>query len=327
MTEPDGNGSQNELEHEALARVRRLVSGEATVQDVEEAKRWQRQSSGHADAFAFASRLWNRLGPAGEHVLQRRGEQALSDCSPRARRRLTRRMMLGGALAVSAATVVARPPFELWASFSELTADYRTATGEQRRVVLAEGASMELNTQTSMALRSAAGENDRIELISGEVAVTTGQNLTNPLVVLVGSGRISSQNATFNVRHDGQAPCVTCLDGAVRVERHDAALTLEARHQVTYADRGLGVPVSIDPAVVTAWQQGLLVFHETPLSEVVAEVNRYRPGRIVLLNADLGHRPVNARFRIGGVEEIMSLARKVFGAKVTSLPGGLVLLS
>jgi transmembrane sensor len=326
-SEPEDNAEQTELEREAFARLRHLMSGNATVADVEDTTRWRRQSEAHADAFAFAHRLWDRLGTAGRNVLERRGEQPLTNSPPVVRRRLTRRTMLGGAVAASAAYVIIRPPLDLWPSFSELTADYRTATGEQRRIALTEGASIQLNTQTSIALRRAGDQNDLIELINGEAAVTMAQQLTRPLVVIAGDGRISAENASFNVRYDGRTSCVTCLAGTVRVERQDAATRLEAHHQVTYADRGLETPAVVDPAVVTAWQSGLLVFRETPLSEVVAEINRYRPGKIMLLNTNLGRRPVNARFRVGNVDEIMSLAQQIFGAKVTSLPGGIVLLS
>jgi transmembrane sensor len=83
---------------------------------------------------------------------------------------------------------------------------------------------------------------------------------------------------------------------------------------------------SIDPAVVTAWKDGVLVFHETRLSEAIAEINRYRPGRIILTNAALGHRLFNARFRIKDVDGVTAQIQQVFGASATALPGGIVLL-
>jgi transmembrane sensor len=328
MTELDESEQRTELEREALAKVLRLISGEATVADIQDAARWQNQSPEHAHAFALARRLWDRLGPAGHNVVERRGEDILPARSAGSRRRLTRRAMIGGAVTASVAYVIARPPGGLWPSFSELAADYRTTTGEQRQITLTDGAAVELNTQTSIALRSLAhslaAENPRIELISGEAAITTGPGST---VVIAGDGRISARNASFDVRHDNDASCVTCLDGVVQVERHNAVVTLAARYQVTYADRGLDAPVAIDPADVTAWRVWLLVFHETPLSAVVAEINRYRPGKIVVLNADLGRRRINARFHVGNVDEIMLLAQQVLGARVVALPGGLVLLS
>ena len=327
MSELDSGGRPSELEQEALARVRHLVSGSATIDDLEDMKRWRHLSPAHAAAFAFATRFWDRLGPAGRNVLARESQHALAHRTPDATRTITRRAVLAGVVAASAAYVVVRPPLQLWPSLSELSADYRTAIGEQRRIRLTNGTSLELNTRTSIAVLLPTNETDRIELISGEAAITTGQRLTRPLVVIVGDGQITSESASFNVRYDGVASCVACLEGAVRVTRDTSELTLSSRQQVAYAGRGLQSPVTIDPAVVTAWQDGLLIFHETAMSEVVAEVNRYRSGKIVLLNSDLGRRQVNARFRVGNVDEIISLAERVFGARTTSLPGGIVLLS
>jgi transmembrane sensor len=330
MSEPDDSEMRSDLEREALERVRRLVSGEATVEDVEDTARWQHLSPAHADAFAFASKLWDRLGPAGRNVLERRGETLLSKRSSDRPQHSGRRAFLGGAavLAASATFMAVRPPFDLWPSFFEFTADYRTATGEQRRISLADGASVELNTQTSIALRPVAQERDRVELISGEAVISTGQGLDRPLTVIAGDGRISAQNARFNVRYDGRSACgITCLEGAISVERSGSVLTLEAGRHVAYSQNGLGASDGIDPETVTSWQNGLLVFRQTPLSDVVAEINRYRPGKIVLLNEELGRRPVNARFRIDNVDEIMILAERAFGATVRSMPGGIVLLT
>jgi transmembrane sensor len=312
------------LQREALAKVRWLVSGEATIADVEDAKQWQAQSAKHAEAFAFASRLWGQLGPAGENVLMRGGER-LPAPAQRMAYRPSRRLVIGGALAACAAYAVVRPPLHLWPSMTELTADYRTAVGEQRRVALAGGASMELNTRTSISLRNAGEAGNGIELIDGEALIDTGS--ASPFTVIAGNGRVSATGARFNVRYDGTTACVTCIDGGIDIQRFGGTQRLAAHQQYTYAEREAGVATAADPVTATAWQDGLLIFQRTPLASVVDEVNRYRPGKIVLMNAQLGQRMVNARFRVQNVDEIMTLAQQVFGAKVTSLPGGLVILS
>jgi transmembrane sensor len=52
------------LTREAIAWLLRLTSGEATVEDAEEFKRWHGQSPEHAAAWSEAVRLWRALGPA-----------------------------------------------------------------------------------------------------------------------------------------------------------------------------------------------------------------------------------------------------------------------
>lgn len=325
IAEPPNDDDLSALQREALGRVRRLVSGEATIADVEDAKRWQAQSAKHAEAFAFASRLWGQLGPAGQNVLMRGGERLPVAAQQARSYRPSRRLVIGGALAACAAYAMVRPPLQLWPSMSELAADYRTAVGEQRRVALAGGASMELNTRTSVALRTSTDAGNGIELIDGEALIDTGG--ATSFTVIAGNGRVSATGARFNVRHDGTTSCVTCIAGEIDIHRLGATERLAARQQFSYGARGMGTAAAADPAAATAWQDGLLVFQRTPLAAVVDEVNRYRPGKIVLMNARLGERTVNARFRVQNVDEIMTLAQQVFGAKVTSLPGGLVILS
>src|SRR5262249_51103361 len=146
-------------------------------------------------------------------------------------------------------------------------------------------------------------------------------------LVVAGDGQASAERAHFNIRHDRYISCVSCLGGEVYVERRAAKVTLLAGQQVTYTAQGLDTPMSADPAQVSAWQQGLLIFHYTPLKDVVVEVNRYRLGKIMLMNAALGDRLVNGRFRVDNIDSIMTMFQQIFGAKLTRLPGGIILLS
>lgn len=313
------------LEREAQAWLVRFAAGEASAADLQELRRWSAQSPAHAAAFARASRLWQALGPAGAPLRRARRQPAVF--AP-ASRRIGRRAALGGAFAAAAAAYVAvRPPLSLWPSLSELAADYRTATGEQRRIAVGQDIALDLNTQTSIALRPSAGGSARIELIAGEAAISTLSRASGRVAVLAAGGQAVAARARFNMRYDGTTVCVSCLEGEVRVEHRDAAVSLPADRQVSYSQQGLGQVSSIDSEVVTAWQDGVIVFRETPLAQAVEEINRYRKGRIVLANAELGRRLFNARFRIASIDGVVEQIREVFGAQLTTLPGGIVVMS
>lgn len=323
MDPVDHKNSDAELRRAALDKLRRLVSGEATINDIEDMRRWRSLSPTHEAAFASATRLWDRLGPA---VRRARGSDA-GVRPPAGAHRMTRRAIVGGAATAAAAYLIVRPPFDIWPSYAELVADYRTGTGEQQRVVLADGASVELNTQTSLSLKPSLDDQDCIELIAGEAAIMIDRELERPLMVIAGDGRISTRRSTFNVRYDGRTVGVTCVDGSVHIEHRDGALSLQPRQQAWYDGAGLGAPAAVDAAATTAWREGMLVFEAAPLAEVIAEINRYRPGRIIVMNDALGRRPVNARFRISNVDDVLALAQRLYGAKLTTLPGGVVLLT
>jgi transmembrane sensor len=71
----------------------------------------------------------------------------------------------------------------------------------------------------------------------------------------------------------------------------------------------------------------LLVFRHEPLSHVVDEINRYRRGRIIVVNDALGRRPVVASFRIDRMDEVVPRIERALNVRATTLPGGIVLLS
>lgn len=322
MTIRDQDIQLEPLEREAHRWVTLLVSGEATTADAEALKHWRKQSPAHEAAFVGAARRWKDFGPAGRDLL------AQGDAPVWKPPLVSRRTMLGGTAAVvgAAGYTIAQPPLGLWPSFTELTADYRTATGEQRQVTLADDVSVRMNTQTSLAVPSSA-DTEQIKLIAGEASFAMPLHARNHLVVLAGDGRTVASRARFDVRNVGSFVCVTCFDGEIRVEHGTQTAALGAKLQVRYNGNGLQPVVSIDPTEAAAWQDGVLIFRLTPLSDVVAEINRYRPGKVILMNSALASNPVNGRFRIQRIDEVLVWIEQAFNATSRSLPGGILLLS
>lgn len=318
------------LDDEACEWVERFTQGRGSRADVAALKRWMARSPAHAEAFDRIGRTWMSLERVGQ-TLAAKG--SVSRRSPHQARTavlgpsgIGRRAFIGGALAASAAGAVvmaARPPLGLWPSWSELTADFRTNPGEQRQIMLDHQVAIDLNTRSSLAMLSAGTE---AQLIAGEAMISSPPQMTRPFTLLAGDGRIIATSARFNVRIDGQAVCVTCVAGGVRVEQRTLTVPLSAGQQVNYSSPGMGQPVIVDPASVTAWQDGIVVFEATPIAKVIEEVNRYRPGRIILANSALGRRLFDARLRIENIGNVVRQIELAFGARATELPGGIVLL-
>jgi transmembrane sensor len=238
--------------------------------------------------------------------------------------------MIGGALAASTAAVAyfgSRPPLNLWLSVDELRAEYRTAKGEQRQLALTDDVSLLLNTQTSINVRPVSAGSRAIELIAGEAAVTANAPAAAPFVVLAAGGRTNASVARFDIRCDGTTVCVISRDGVVEVERGGRSVTVPPGYQVSYGVEGLGPVAAAELAAATAWQQGLLIFRHETLRHVIAEVNRYRSGRIILLDEQLAERDVVASFHLDRIDEVVEHVVQAFGARATFLPGGVVLLS
>jgi ferric-dicitrate binding protein FerR (iron transport regulator) len=59
-------------------------------------------------------------------------------------------------------------------------------------------------------------------------------------------------------------------------------LTLDAGQQLVYDEQGVQATSVVAASDVSAWRTGALSFVGKPLAEVVAEINRYRPGKVLL---------------------------------------------
>jgi transmembrane sensor len=327
---PGDMAERDELLDEALDWIVRLKAGEPTRADVEAFRQWRGQSPAHEEACRSAVRVWHNAGIAARELgtgtaarALRKGAQAQPAWRP------SRRVVMGGGLvaaaAASAAYAVVEPPFGLWPSLQELSADYRTAKGERRKIDLAAGVSIELNTQTSLAVR-AAQDDTRIELISGEASVATNRPPSAPLVVLAANGRITAARADFNARCLEGTVSVACLDGVVDIELADKSVRLGKGEQVSYSASEIVPLRAVDVDQVSAWQSGLLIFRDRALGDVVEEVNRYRPGRIIITSGEIRRRVVNGTFQIDKLDNFVPQVQQLFGARATSLPGGVVLL-
>jgi transmembrane sensor len=312
---------------EALDWIVRLKTGEPTRADVEALQRWREQSVAHEEAFKRAAGIYRHASIAARELADQSSEIDAAGALGRSPSKVfARRAFLGGAIAAATAGyLVVRPPLGLWPSLEELSADYRTAKGERRKIAVTPGVSLELNTQTSVARREMLNET-RIELISGEASVAATRSSSKPFVMLAGNGRITAVEADFNARCLDGFVSVTCLNGAVDVVQDSKEVRLRTSEQVSYSPGGIEASLPVDPAQVTAWQAGLLIFRDQPLSDVVDEVNRYRSGKIIITNAELKRRIVNGTFQISKLDDFVLQVQQLFGAQARPLLGGVVLL-
>jgi transmembrane sensor len=332
MSLPSDGLPTEAIQEEAFIWLGRLVDGEVTRPELQAFKRWQGMSPAHSAAFEIAKRQWRAMKPALAGALRKdpamaaRHRRLVDGGRPNAGRRAALTALAGAGAAAAVAAVF--PPFGLWPSAAGgWRADYRTATGEQRALGLAQGVQVVLNTRTSVRCETAAsGRVDGINLIEGEAAVDLAEG-ARPFAVVAGAGQSQAGAGQFEVRRTGDSVRVACIAGSVQVWHAAGVRMLRASEQTVYDDSSISGVWSIDAGEVSAWRKGELVFNQTPLTQVIAEINRYRPGRIVLMADRAGTRPVVGTFRIAVLDEAVLQLQHAFGLNARALPGGLLVLS
>ncbi|EHK65371.1 FecR domain-containing protein [Achromobacter arsenitoxydans] len=224
--------------------------------------RWLGQSDAHAQAWERAQRVLGHfdLVPAGigRDVLRSRG-----------RRSVVRALVAGGLLLPAGWMAWRRAP--VW------TADLRTATGERRDWILDDGTRVVLNTGSAVDVRFTATER-RLVLLAGELLLTTGKDAVRPLLVQTPYGDVQALGTRFSVRLNEPGCQVAVFEHAVEIRpRHGQPLRLDAGQAARFTEAGADTPLAAN-ADDTAWEQGMLVVRNQRLTDVVAELGRYRPG-------------------------------------------------
>jgi transmembrane sensor len=208
---------------------------------------------------------------------------------------------------------------------AESLADYRTAPGEQRELALAEGVTVEMNTRSSIAVRSRGQQAIGIDLIEGDAAVDM-LHAAQPFTVSAGAGITEARAARFEVRRRAAKVFVICLEGGARVCHPAGERLLRASQQVVYDRHFMGDVMGLVPEALPTWRDGILSFQQEALDDVIAEINRYRPGRVVVIGEDLKRQPISGRFRVGELDKAIAQIQQLFRLQANCLPGGVVIL-
>ena len=221
-----------------------------------------------------------------------------------------------------AASVIALGAFG-WLFFSRPTkSDYSTAVGEQRTVMLADGSSVVLNTDSLMRVELSRHLR-HIELVRGEALFNVSHDPTRPFAVHALQGVTTAVGTQFDVEITRSGAAVSVLEGTVTVGGGGTAasvpvVAVSAGSGVGYTPAG--AVSDLRPAEVNriqGWRTQRMVFNDIPLETALAEYNRYTHTPIVLSNPALGSRHVNGVFHIGDEAAFLSAMEQGLHLKAT----------
>jgi len=300
------------LSDEAIDRIVYLSSGRATEQDHAQFANWRRQTPQHEMAAREAEALWLGIGTAGKNM--RRSEK---------RRHMTRRTVLGlGAFVIGGAAL-----HQTGLIGPRLYADYTTGIGEQRTITLTDGSAVTLNAGSALSVHMTETER-RLTLYEGQALFTVAKDRTRPFIVEAQNGLTRALGTTFDIDIKPAQVVVTVLEGTVGVtpargqpQNTNDMVILQENSRVQYAETGLlSAPEYVDSDIETAWRRGKLIFDAKPLGDVVAELERYRSGTIIIANRQLHALQITGVFDLTQPEEILHAIETTLPVTVTRLP-------
>ncbi|WP_295167452.1 FecR domain-containing protein [uncultured Brevundimonas sp.] len=299
--------------------IARLGTRSISLDTLQEFATW-REDPANAAAYRRAEQLWAQSGDlAGDSDIQ----AALETAKQRGPRRFGSKQFVALGLATTAAASLV-----VGVLFWQGRGAYATEVGEQRIIQLTDGSRVRLDTATRLKVRYTDGER-RIELAEGQAFFEVAPNPDRPFIVETRDTSVTAIGTVFEVRRIGPQTRVVLVSGAVDVAPSAArAEPQRLRPNQQTAIDGRDVQLTpVNAQVATSWTNGELTFVDTPLSEAVAEVNRYLPTPIILDAPAAAATPINGVFRSGDRAAFVSAAAHLLDLQAVPGPDGQVRLT
>ena len=280
---------------------------------------WLNEHPQHRDEFQLLQGLWTAAD-----LLPAPRLKALCETPPA--RREPRPLLR---YAVAACVVTVALGLGLFSGLNHpagYTAEFATTLGERRHVALPDGSMIDLNSRSRLQVRF---EKDRrlIELTEGEAMFSVEHDTSRPFVVEAGSGKITVTGTRFDVRRDVTQTRVAVEQGTVKVQGRHAP-----DNEFINLTAGLGTHVdtngvvarayAVNPAELTAWRNGKLVFNNASLSEVVAEVSRYREKPLTVANPAVAGLRLTSVFKSDNTDALLKALPNILPVAVRTLADG-----
>ncbi|PTE02072.1 FecR domain-containing protein [Pandoraea apista] len=298
-----------EVVERASLWLARLWSDTATAEDFAACGRWRAAHPDH-------ERAWQRLGAIGQKFDAVPSRIAFDTLNARAAPRVSatgRRHVLrifGGVVTLAGAGYTLRRS-PVW---DTVTADYATGVGEVRRLTLADGTRLWLDTASAVDMRFTPGER-RIELRRGRICIETepapaaGARPLAPLVVATRQGEIRDIGTRFMVRDGGDRTQVAVFDGVVLVHTTQGARThrLDAGQAASFSSTTLDTvdaPDTFDDNAA-AWTRAQLIVERMRLGDLVDTLSRYRRG-VLRCDASVADLRVSGVFSLADTDRALA---------------------
>lgn len=322
-----GQPSTQPLESAALQQAAEwfaiLRSEHAKEDDCLEWKVWLEADTSHQSAWVEVE----SIGATFKHMTATGNPQAATSAllnASTSRRQALKLLSLAGASVITGLMVKRYSPWRDWVTNIAATPrQYQAAVGQSRLLTLAEGSRLWLNTQShaevsySVALR-------RITLHAGELLIASAKDNSGnarPLVVDTIHGRITAIGTRFTVMLNAHDTYVAVFEGAVSVQAIGSvkAQVLKAGEQLQFDAQSVQ---AIQPAEKAreVWTRGILLADNRRLDDFMAELSRYRNGRISV-SPTIAHLRIMGAFPISNTDLILTSIAESFPVAIKHVNG------
>jgi len=320
---------------EATKWISRIKSGQMTQTDWDRFRAWLAEDRSHITEIEMMNAIWDCSDALKDNPLvdqetswlkaRRQGRGVLKRLLPFN----TGTPLFKPLAAITVALLIAVGLW--WDQTTELSPiSYQTAVAHQKDVFLPDGSSVSLDTDTTITSQFTETVRE-INLVKGRALFAVVKDPNRPFIVKAGKVSVRAVGTEFNVYKKTDKVYVTVMEGQVKVIRKNgmvtsrkgdvhlakAVVTEKPTSKQVYEEHGVVTELlgtgdeiiisdkeptyelrSVNIEKTKSWQEGRLIFHNTPLKETIEEINRYLERKIQIRDERIENIPVSIVFKV-----------------------------
>jgi transmembrane sensor len=242
--------------------------------------------------------------------------------------------------------------FFVWSRIDLNTTTYRTARGEQRSIVLADGSIVQLNTLSKLVVHFDQKQR-RIELPQGEALFRVAHDRARPFDVRTQFAIVRAVGTEFDVYNRKEGTHVAVIEGRVIVgsaaellssaipDRNSrpqnstvttehspdigVGIPLAAGQQITVSPAAAPKPTPANATAATAWIQRRIVLDNDEIATAIAEFNRYNHTQMQVRGTGLAGLRITGVFNADDPSALVKYLKEVQGVQADEIDGELIL--
>lgn len=293
---------RKKINQDAEYWLMKLGSGDVSDQDRAAFKAWRTAHPSHAEAYAY------------HLALEAVTEEIFLEKSPPQKTIPWRRY----ASLAATLLVVAFIGLYDFPTIDKPANIHNTEIAELRHITLEDGSDVYLSANSKISVNYTVAER-RLSLIEGQAYFTVEHDPERPFIVDVDGTAVRALGTAFDVHKHPHGISVAVVTGVVSVTRppqaQDAPPTpviVRKGQKISFAEN---IPqariITAAPENFSTWQKGVLDYNFVDLETVIADVNRYSEGRIIIQDDSLRHLPVTAVLIPGDFAKVTDLLEQV----------------
>ncbi|UTW44575.1 FecR family protein [bacterium SCSIO 12696] len=312
--EMDNSNSDSKLFDIAMQWRLRLDSEPENRTVKQKFNRWIEASELHRQAYEKTNCVWDELAPLENAMLS--SLEVDKPVQPWWKQSFFMRTVAPAALACGLLVALTLALFPQQQNEPQ-SLHYSAATGDQYEVQLADGSTVHLNAQSSILI-TIADKKRHVTLEQGEVFFDIAHDSERPFTVEAGTLKVTVLGTAFNIYKSANRIDVTTLEGLVSVatESTEQGEPLRPGEQAstTSGTNGAIDIRKVDTAKITAWRNNMLVFENTPISQFIADINRYLPSALTV-DPSLDEQRISGAINVADADGILDNLELTFKVK------------